>query len=422
MVFNEKLQELVDCTNQKLADDLGDYRRKPIFRVTEKYIKIDKQAYTPLCLSIGPYHYPKGEGKEYILKDVIRFGCPLDDYYSKLISHEQEFRDYYEKIQPEISPDFLQILLLDSVFLLWLTNLISENEECNGPELTIDHYRDIFLVENQIPFDVLNKVFATAHGERQEQPFALLLVEGLKWYFDSLMIPMVAPDMDTDPVHLLHLVHRSLVPVKGRNISSDVRCNQNQQDQKFLRWHRAVEYHQAGVQFKKMDLQSPHTLLDIEFKNGVLSIPRFSIDELTQDFFRNLVTFELLTPDRGVRKYVTAYIIFMSQLLSTPGDVTLLYQKEIIDYQLGRANHVCELFQNLAQGLPGINKSYYEMSFGRKLEKHYSNRWNKWMAWLKHKHFKNPWLILALLAATLLLVCTILQTFFSVFCYAKPPH
>ncbi|KAF3338500.1 hypothetical protein FCM35_KLT17337 [Carex littledalei] len=445
-VFNEKLQELVDCTNQKLADDLGDYRRKPIFKVPEEYIKIDERAYKPVCLSIGPYHYPMGEGKEYILKDVIQsFGHPLGDYYNKLITHERVFRDCYENIRPEISHKFLEILLFDSVFLLWgidfFVNEVGDEfsiEEYKGPELCFGHYRDIFLVENQIPFDVLTKVYATAHREKQEQPFSLQLGKRLVKYFKIRMkIPMVAPESDTNPVHLLHLVHSSLVPVKERNNGSEdaeadaeaeMEAEEEAEEEEEVeqnklssRWRRAVEYHQSGVQFKILTSR-PHTLLDVKFEDGVLWIPKFSVDEHTQDFFKNLVIFELLIRAKKVRKYVTAYIIFMSQLLSKPEDVTLLSQNKIIDHHLACDDHVSQLFQTLAKDLPIMEGSYYEKSFRMELEKHYSNRWNKWIAWLKQKHFDNPWLILALLAAIVLLVCTILQTFFSVFCYAKPQH
>ncbi|OEL29698.1 hypothetical protein BAE44_0009280 [Dichanthelium oligosanthes] len=49
---------------------------------------------------------------------------------------------------------------------------------------------------------------------------------------------------------------------------------------------------------------------------------------------------------------------------------------------------------------------------------HYLNRW---MAWLRQNHLSNPWLVLALFSAVIVLVCTVIQTIFTVLAYVRPP-
>jgi hypothetical protein len=67
-----------------------------------------------------------------------------------------------------------------------------------------------------------------------------------------------------------------------------------------------------------------------------------------------------------------------------------------------------------------ISGSHYLKSVCRRMEEHYQSRINRWVAWLWHNHFSNPWLSLAVLAAATVLLCTILQTLFTFLAYFNP--
>lgn len=90
------------------------------------------------------------------------------------------------------------------------------------------------------------------------------------------------------------------------------------------RWHQAVHYHETGIQLKKRkyNIHDRHSLLDIKFDNGVLEVPCFLIDENTESLFKNLIAFEQM--DSQYENYITAYVAFMSELVSTSEDATLL--------------------------------------------------------------------------------------------------
>jgi hypothetical protein len=188
------------------------------------------------------------------------------------------------------------------------------------------------------------------------------------------------------------------------------------------RWRRALQYHGAGVKLKKReyDTNHGHSLLDIRFYGGVLQIPCFPVDESTESFFKNLIAFEQTDPAFG--NDVTAYIIFMSQFASTSEDVTLLCEKGIIVHMMDGDGEVSALFMRLTKQVTFDSyNSYYLRSLCEILEEHYQSQLNRWIAWLWHNHFSNPWLALAVLAAVIVLVCTVVQTIYTVLAYLEPP-
>uniref|UniRef100_A0A0E0H6M0 Uncharacterized protein n=1 Tax=Oryza nivara TaxID=4536 RepID=A0A0E0H6M0_ORYNI len=173
------------------------------------------------------------------------------------------------------------------------------------------------------------------------------------------------------------------------------------------RWRRAAQYLEAGIKFKKReyDKLKPHSLLDIWFSNGSMDIPCIVVDEYTGSLFRNLIAFEQTCPQFG--DDFTAYIVFLSQLISMPEDVTLLIQRKIIVHQLDSDERVSDLFTMLSKDVT--------------MEAHYQSRINRWMAWLWLNHFSNPWLALAASATVIVLICTIVQTVFGILAYVNPP-
>jgi hypothetical protein len=179
---------------------------------------------------------------------------------------------------------------------------------------------------------------------------------------------------------------------------------------------------EVGVKFakRKYDKLDPHSLLGIKFSNATIEIPCLIIDEHTGFLFRNLIAFEQTCPQFG--DDFTAYIIFLSQLISMPEDVTQLAKKEIIVHHLDSDEDVSDLFTSLSKDVVfDFNGEYYLKHLCQKMEAHYQNRLNRWMAWLWHYHLSNPWLMLGAVAGVVVLFCTIVQTVFGILAYLKPP-
>jgi hypothetical protein len=77
----------------------------------------------------------------------------------------------------------------------------------------------------------------------------------------------------------------------------------------------------------------------------------------------------------------TAYIVFLSQLISIPEDVTLLAQRQIIVHHLDSD----DLFTLLSKDVVfDFNGNYYLKFLCQTMETHYQSRINRWMALLEN--------------------------------------
>lgn len=97
------------------------------------------------------------------------------------------------------------------------------------------------------------------------------------------------------------------------------------------RWHRATQYHTAGVRMTKkgFDGGEPHQrLLDVTYRRGTLEIPVLHVYDNTCSMLRNLMALEQAST--GIGNYVTAYCVFLSRLMCAADDVALLTKKGIV--------------------------------------------------------------------------------------------
>ncbi|XP_015696292.1 uncharacterized protein LOC102704085 [Oryza brachyantha] len=222
--------------------------------------------------------------------------------------------------------------------------------------------------------------------------------------------------------HLLHLCHMLLEPPTkpanpgdsggGHGDAASVRRPR--------RWHRAAQYHRAGVGLKmrSFDGGEDHRLLDLNldvaYRGGTLEIPVLYVYDYTCSMLRNLTAMEQAS-DAG--NYVTAYCVFLSRLMCTAEDVALLTKKGIVVHHLANDETVAALFADLCKNVvfdDDDGKCNYLRAACVAADERYQSRVRNWMTWLKHKHFSNPWLALAAVAAVLVTICTVVQAVFAV--------
>ncbi|VAH14523.1 unnamed protein product [Triticum turgidum subsp. durum] len=495
-----------------------------ICKIVHRIRLTDRTAYEPSALAIGPYHHadPPLQAMEmekwiclhYIL-DLNR-DVRLRDYLSLISGLENEARCYYTEEISMDSREFLQMLLLDSCFILvYLGRINAQGASVGGEQLkenrayerkkeptelsqintaccpsvsghsavdielnqfvkdpegspdqgicssTVEWYNssavyDLLLLENQIPFFIVKTIYL--FFSCNVTTTSLLtdsiseFMEGILYHFPKVLTEANRPK---DFYHLLHLCHKYLKP--SHNLEDDhhryaanfhclhfifdisrkiftfgrVQGMSHDQNmfheldwsnsvQKFNRWLRAVDYHEAGMQFKKreFDEAKPHSLLDIRFRNGLMEIPCLPIDDKSSLLFRNLVAFEQTCPQVG--DDITAYVVLLSQLTSTAADVTLLSQKGIIVHQMESDEDVSTLFTKLFEYVVfNFNGEHYLKSLCYAMEAHYQSRINRWMAWLWHNHFSNPWVGFAAIASAFIVVCSIMQTVLAFLSYME---
>ncbi|KAK3221774.1 hypothetical protein Dsin_008799 [Dipteronia sinensis] len=179
--------------------------------------------------------------------------------------------------------------------------------------------------------------------------------------------------------------------------------------------HCVTELREAGIKFKK---RKTDRFWDIKFENGILWIPRLFIDDGTKSLFLNLIAFEQSHLDCS--NDITSYVIFMDNLINTPEDVGYLHRRGIIEHWLGSDAEVADLFNRLCREVVfDINNSYLSR-LSEDVNRYYSQRWNAWWASLRHNYFHNPWAIISIAAAVMLLLLTSAQTFYAVYGYYQP--
>lgn len=506
--------DLNHCMSQVEDREIGK-RCCLMCKVVHRIRQTDSNAYEPSVLSIGPYHHSElplqaMETEKWICLDYIlkmNREVSLREYLNMISRLEKEARGYYTEEINLDSREFLQMLLLDSCFILvylggmpargasvdseqFKQNMVDvskreatdlshkDNACCQsvsehsaldiklnqiGKETdmpnqgtysdTVEWYNssaiyDLLLLENQIPFFIIKTIYQ--FSSRNAASISLLtnsiseFMEGILYHFPKVITETHRPE---DFYHLLHLCHKYLKPSQaleddhhldaakphcfhfildiGRKIftfgweqNRFHELNWLNSVQLVSRWRRAVDYHEAGMKFKRreFDDDDPHSLLDIRFRKGLLEIPCLPIDDKSPLLFRNLVAFEQTCPQVG--DDITAYVVLMSQLTSTAADVTLLAQKGIIVHQMESDEDVSTLFTKLFEYVVfNFNGEHYLKPLCSAMEAHYQSRINRWMAWLWHNHFSNPWLGFAAIASAFIVLCSIMQTVLAFLSY-----
>jgi hypothetical protein len=315
---------------------------------------------------------------------------------------------------------------------------------------------DLFLLENQIPFFVVRKIYELGAGKcTVDPPFTDEIVKYVEAAMHCYPKAIKEAQRPKDFDHLLHLCHMYLRPSMspeeahsynggprylqrflrigrqylklGSYPEDDEQASLNQEGdntaagEQLNRWRRASQYLESGVKFKKREYSrtEPHSLLDVKFSNGNMEIPCIVVDEHTGSLFRNVIALEQTCPQIG--DDFTAYIVLMSQLMSTPEDVTLLARNKIIVHHLDSDAEASDMFTLLSKDVVfDFNGNYYLKGLCQTMERHYQSRSNRWIAWLWQNHFSNPWLSLAAAATAIVLICTVVQTVFSILSYIKP--
>ncbi|CAL4956390.1 unnamed protein product [Urochloa decumbens] len=309
---------------------------------------------------------------------------------------------------------------------------------------------DLLLLENQIPFFVVKEIYNLFAGQ-ETGTFTLAdnisrFLEGLMPYYPKASLL----DRPKNIHHLLHLFHMFFRPSQKAENSQYTRkpkwigdflpfgqrysrlSKENMQEtptkrptslksrKKAIRWRRAMHYYEAGIEFKRkeLDKENPHSLLDISFRDGVLEIPHLPVDQNTSSLFRNFVALEETCPQFG--NDFTAYVAFISQLISAAGDVTMLSKRGIIVHEMRSDEDASALLTKLGKNVDfDLSCTHYLNKVCWMMEEHYQSRLNRWIAWLWHNHLSNPWLAVAVLAGTVVLLCTILQLLFALLAYVN---
>ncbi|KAM3277406.1 hypothetical protein ACQJBY_045344 [Aegilops geniculata] len=309
-----------------------------ISKVRPQLRRVDEDAFTPHGMVIGLYNHGKGlskwtEMKEQAVRDMLSV-----DQAGVLLAELRNVEDKARRCYAD-APDrclssmqFSNMLLHDGCYLLSLfLDYGARPELGNSAPQPQYRYRypesagrrlsrsalvrdTVFLVENQIPFFVLEKIHDVVTGGITQftviQELAVgvqQLLQAQRFISEEVRLWRVPPSTS----HLLHLVHayfqlnmprimvKNRIWIKGR-------------------WRRATEYScYANLRFKRKDFMDgiESSILDVRYEEGTLWIPPLRIDGNTLTILRNLMALE--EEEHIPHRTVTAYCVFLSQLAGT---------------------------------------------------------------------------------------------------------
>ncbi|PIA38093.1 hypothetical protein AQUCO_02800023v1 [Aquilegia coerulea] len=399
-----------------------------IFKVPRSLREIEYKAYTPQVVCIGPYHRGKPSFQDMenhkwrLLRHLLeRTGHKLELYLEAMAELEEQTRRSYAKQSIEItSQEFIEMMLLDACFILELLRVsvkgfiycgYSWGDPIFSSRGTLPCIqRDMLMLENQLPLFVLDRLFALSCEPDETDSVSQLALQ----FFDT-MVPgckTATINFDEPGLHFLHVIRQSLLPASKYTLGC-ITIAQNHKPQ--LMMHCVTMLRSAAVKFQKTN---SNNFTDIEFKNGVLYIPRLVIHDSTKSIFLNLMAFEQCYPH--CCNHVTSYISFMDGLINCPRDVAYLRHHKILDHGLGSEEEVASLFNNLCKEISFDINDCYLSKVSSDVNRYVDKKWNRWRASLKQEYFSNPWAVVSLVAAVFLIALTIAQTFYSVFAYYFP--
>ncbi|KAM7490100.1 hypothetical protein LguiA_033021 [Lonicera macranthoides] len=353
-----------------------------IYRVPPTVKWLNEKVYTPQVVSIGPYHHNKKElqgMEEHKLRCMKVFlrrtTTSLDDFIMAIKGFETRARNYYaEKINFSVD-EFVKILAVDSFFIL--EDMIGS---LSGPETTSFYLpnqvflftTDIVLLENQIPFFILNDLFQLAFPDEDRQ--TTFLKRSIKYLRDLIKIKDSSKLLRKveDYLNLGHEIKHFVDLLRICHLPSALRTPSTNTAE-LISIPNAVQLQEAGVQFLK--LGSSDSLLDIKYTKGVLEIPLLVVEDY----------FELV----------------LSNILG------------IIEDWTGRSSIVADQFHKVGRELAVYIPSYYFYDISRSLNMYCNVTRHKWKATFKRDYCSSPWIIASTTAAVILLVLTFLSTITS---------
>ncbi|KAK1612799.1 hypothetical protein QYE76_036472 [Lolium multiflorum] len=118
----------------------------------------------------------------------------------------------------------------------------------------------------------------------------------------------------------------------------------------------------------------------------------------------------------------TTYAFFMNCLITPPEDMRILGLRGILVNHLNSRRSIAwRFFSDIVAQVHWSADNYLVGIMGA-VNKYRDSRRHKWRAALVRNYFTNPWVIMSVLAALLLLALAVLQSFFTVYRHFKPPN
>ncbi|CAH9141933.1 unnamed protein product [Cuscuta epithymum] len=340
---------------------------------------------------------------------------------------------------------FVKMLVLDGCFIVELFRregrvvVPPEKDDPlkNHPWICSLIRRDLILVQNQVPFFVLECLFELTSSSST---------------VPATSLPMLA-------LHFFRPTKYPLERKRGADHVVDVRggscsefldppaMNGAKTLLDLLRMSYFVkDYYQAGRMTRQWPTKIPcisklkvagievkcskhksDSFLAVRFNKGkgVMKMPPIELDDFMWTFLRNCVAYEMhydeLLGDMEMR--AVTYVILLDCLIETEEDVQSLYDAHIL---AGTHAGVVTMVKQMGKELRFDDVAFYTgdhlMRLFPDVDVYYNNPWHVQRTAFNKRYFKSPLSVISLLVTTIVLLLTIIQTIYAVLAYHFSPH
>ncbi|XP_050258854.1 UPF0481 protein At3g47200-like [Quercus robur] len=414
---NDKL--VIEIREMVERPEIQSSKRCRIYRVPHHLRKFNEEAYSPQIISIGPFHHQTKrlkameEHKERFFRSFVkRSKINLECLVGTIKEMEESIRGCYEETINLNSDRFVKMILVDASFILEL--LFRDSSEKTEDHLVgvLGEPRasavmlDLLLLENQLPFFVIEKLHQLAFPSLSDaypgfSNYDALLKLSINYFRDSydFQFRHDLPNVEID--HFTDLLRTVQLPPPKKQ--------PKRRYQQIRLFYTATQLHEAGVKF---EVGTSECCFDIKFEKGVLKIPMLELNDWTEVATRNIMALEQTSYIKNA--YFTDYFLLMDSLINTRKDVDLLCDKKILVNCLGDNDAAKSMVNNLNKGIIWVTKRDDYIDLYNELNSFYDKPWHSWKATLKRQYFSTPWRAASTVAAIILLVLTFIQTACSI--------
>ena len=383
----------------------------------------------------------------------------VEDLIQDLITAQpHELSHIYNLNLPESEFEWLQLLVtVDTVFIhefllfMWLSRTIAARTIAGSVDmyfstfisndcytLSIRLLRDLMLMGNQIPMSFLLKLIETfpskANYEKDKLEKGLLYVikkvDPFKKSEDEKSEDENFEILDfCQRNHLLDCLYVWVLRKQATNRFrfdrvSDISWTEQAADkreeeaQKITisrdRLRTASQLSKAGIRFRAIEGGSI-SVMHYNKRKLRLDLPRLVVKGRTEDMLRNLIAHEHTCKEEGD---LTKYAVIMDSLIDTAEDVAILTKAQVIENHLGSDERLLKMWNDMCINISDEPCERWDGMIKDVLH-HYHSPWRAYYVEFREKYFSRPWLTLSLLAASLLLLFTLVQTLFTVIAYYR---
>ncbi|KAI3809868.1 hypothetical protein L1987_19471 [Smallanthus sonchifolius] len=379
-------------------------------------------SFKPKMVSIGPLHredenLQASEGKKatHVFNLLSRLGSsqeePLQACARKVNASIDKIRCCYAETIIENDYELAKIMVMDACFILEFLYRVKRDEKPNLENMMFVQFTmyDLLLLENQIPFFVLEDIFECTISKFDQTVSLINLIHKVLEHVNPFKEHKLMSSPNTTHHHILSLLHEcyQYEGAKSLGFSNS-------------RFPSAVELDRAGVNFKRArDTEWPLVMevksrrlpcFSCSWGKPTLIMPELDINDFTELVLRNLIAFEQLSGK--VRQYITSYAIAVDMLIDTEEDIAKLVESKVLVNHIGSNQEAADMINSICKEVAYRDFFYSEQ--WKELDRHYNGYWSKNIAWLRGTYFNNPWNFIALLAGIVLFTLTIVQTIFTI--------